>query len=846
MAVPNSTDNMNIIVSHSYSKENKGDAALLSVLLSDIKRGFENPHITVLTLEKTIPGETFEGVSIRPSFMYYARDYFEHKYLKILYAPLITVSTIVWACVYRITKWSIPLPRHIREVTDLYAHTDLIIPVGGGYILSGKGFVNTVRLFFVLHPFIVSLIIGKPTVLYTQSIGPFDNPLQEYFAKSVLRRLNGIIVRENISMSLMKKWGITKKVTQSVDSGFLFDSSIKKEIRNDLHVSNNQMLIGITVRSLFHDQRQLRYEKAVAGFADYAIEKYGAKIVFIPQVTNDLHLDDDRDSSQRVHDYMKQKDGATVVTERYDHQTIKALYSSLNFIVGTRFHSVIFALSSYVPAIAIGYGYKTQGIMNDLELDDWVLDILTVETNQLIELFDRLVPNEQEYINHLKAVLPPYKEKAKESIYFVKKIFEQSMKHIPKKNSFSKGNIRVSILVVSLTIIIYFVLTAWIKIEPKSNTYQSSINTVATTTKPVSTSTAGLGIVSPPQDTQLLPPPGVVIPSPVSPKEIGHGIGIANGSSLSKLSPEELKSQLDLMVDLGIEWVRFDIEWGLVQYNSPDKSDWKRYDALVTEIVKHDLKAVGIIIFTPEWARTPGCTGGAKCPPRDPAQFAKFAAQVAERYKKDGLHYWEIWNEQNNFNFWATKSDCVAFAELLKKTYPAIKQVNPNAVVITGGLAPGSTNDVNFSPVDFTNCIYKNGAQPYFDAFGFHPYSYPQTPAQVTGGAWAQMYKTTTNLRNIMIANGDQDKKIWITEYGAPTNGPDPKWFVSEANQVKMVTEAMNMYKTFPWVGPFFWYTLKDSGTKPDTNENFFGLVRNDGTLKPAYTTLKNFIANGL
>lgn len=102
-----------------------------------------------------------------------------------------------------------------------------------------------------------------------------------------------------------------------------------------------------------------------------------------------------------------------------------------------------------------------------------------------------------------------------------------------------------------------------------------------------------------------------------------------------------------------------------------------------------------------------------------------------------------------------------------------------------------------------------------------------------------------------MIANGDADKKIWITEYGAPTGGPGPSatvensetatntWHVDEPLQAKMLQEAVKLYKSYDWVGPFFWYSYKDAGTSQDSNENFFGLVRADGSHKPAYDTYK-------
>ena len=328
--------------------------------------------------------------------------------------------------------------------------------------------------------------------------------------------------------------------------------------------------------------------------------------------------------------------------------------------------------------------------------------------------------------------------------------------------------------------------------------------------------------------------------------DIGHAVGIAGGGSLSKFSAADLNAELDSMQKLGITWVRFDIEWGDVQYSSATSSNWTSYDNLVKAIVAHHMKALGIILFTPQWARTPGCTGGVECPPSDPSLYATFASEVAARYKGEGLHYWEIWNEPNNFNFWATKVDCDAYTALLKVTYPAIKAVDPDAVIVTGGLAPESTNDVSLSPTDFLSCVYNDGGKNYFDAVGDHPYTYPNFPSSDGTGAWNQMSVTVPSLRSIMVANGDSAKKIWFTEFGTPTDGPDSHWYVSEAQQAAMVTDTFNLYKSYSWAGPLFWYTFKDSGSTTDTNENFFGLIRFDNSLKPAYTVLQKIISAGL
>lgn len=89
----------------------------------------------------------------------------------------------------------------------------------------------------------------------------------------------------------------------------------------------------------------------------------------------------------------------------YDCRDLKCLYSYCDYIVGTRFHSVIFSLASGVPALAISYvGNKSVGIMSDMGLSDYVLHIDSVSAEELKAKFASLVQNKEE----VKAKLNTY------------------------------------------------------------------------------------------------------------------------------------------------------------------------------------------------------------------------------------------------------------------------------------------------------------------------------------------------------------------------------------------------------------------------------------------------------
>lgn len=318
-------------------------------------------------------------------------------------------------------------------------------------------------------------------------------------------------------------------------------------------------------------------------------------------------------------------------------------------------------------------------------------------------------------------------------------------------------------------------------------------------------------------------------------------MGLSVGNAFPYLSDAQLNSYLDDIASLGVTWLRFDISWNDVQYENADIYDWTPSDRVVTAARARGLKLLPILLYTPAWARDPSCPRKEHCAPVDQKLFAEFAARAAERYARQGVHHWEIWNEPN-VGAWQPRNNLEGYAEMLVLTSRAIKAANPSAIIVTGGLAPAETRGTDISPLDFLEGLYARGAGKHFDAVGHHPYTYPVTATHIESwNAWLQMAKTQRSLRSIMTANGDGGKKIWSTEYGAPTGGPE---HVSEELQALILSDALKVHATQPWSGPFFWYSYIDAGSTTETNENFFGLRRFDNSKKPSYEKLKDLLAS--
>ncbi len=316
-------------------------------------------------------------------------------------------------------------------------------------------------------------------------------------------------------------------------------------------------------------------------------------------------------------------------------------------------------------------------------------------------------------------------------------------------------------------------------------------------------------------------------------------VGMADPDLLGE-SASTQAAQLAGMKAIGISEIRLDADWDWVQYGGENSFDWAQLDQAVASVRAARMSLDLIVDGCPPWAAVSGTEGDPSPQPASSARYAHWAAEVAARYGPRGVGTFEIWNEPNNVAFWQPAPNPAAYTADLIAAYQAIKDVDPPAFVLSGGLAPESNDGTNISPVTFLQRIYAYGARGHFDGVGYHPYSYPALPKTYDSwSGWSQMDQTSPSIRSVMAANGDRGKRIYITEVGAPSGGPQG---VGQRSQATEFTQAIEAAKTTSWIGGIYLYTWQDDGTDTRNTEDWFGLVTAAGVHKPAYAAVKNAI----
>lgn len=337
-------------------------------------------------------------------------------------------------------------------------------------------------------------------------------------------------------------------------------------------------------------------------------------------------------------------------------------------------------------------------------------------------------------------------------------------------------------------------------------------------------------------------------------------------------NPNITDRDMTLVSEMGFGWVKQSVAWRDVE-NHFEKGayDWYRLDQVILPAVEsHDLKLIVRLDRPPAWSfMEEEGLGGDNGPPIDYQEFGNFCHTIADRYK-GRIDAYQVWNEPNLHREWWEKTPNPAdYTRLLATCYEGIKSADPNAIVVSAGLAPTATNDATAMPdEDFLRGMYEAGADQYFDVLGLNAPGYAAPPEldpalavskpSTYGGFRVYAFRHVEDMRRIMLEYGDGASQIallemgWITDdpAGTPVNGTletlhnSYAWFAVDAEtQADYLARAYEYAACHwsPWIGLMTTVYISDEAWTAEGDEQWWwSIVLPDGTKRPAYNALKN------
>lgn len=349
--------------------------------------------------------------------------------------PHYTIMSLLYLfkCVYIniFKRFNVHIPISKNSRLFDYDDSDIVVNSGGDHLSAESG-IGTLGTFINIS---YAILLGKPVVLYGDSLGYFKNPVLNYIAKFVFNRTNLILVREELSKKYLDNNNITMpKIYVTADPAFLLNVVPQSRIFEILSKEGingiKKPLIGINPSGLISRFREEEGQKAeqdftniIASVIDNLVENLNATIIMIPHVYTGN--DDDRIAINRIFRKVKNKSNVKIIKNEYTPQELKGIIGECDLFIGARMHATIASTSMLIPTVGIAYSHKMHGIIGEmLGQEKYVLDIKELDYESLISTTNDAWENREEIKKELEIKIPMVKERAMLNGKLVKELLD--------------------------------------------------------------------------------------------------------------------------------------------------------------------------------------------------------------------------------------------------------------------------------------------------------------------------------------------------------------------------------------------------------------------------------------
>lgn len=370
---------------------NTGDAAILAGTDAMLRMAFgPDTEICVHDMSEA-PARYYPSLAFRGLMYDRVRQACRERYRRWLIAFAVLAAARLSRTGLRVATTRM-LPGKVREVLADYARADLIVSAGGTYL------VPHYRLTPKLFELLLALALGKPLVLFTQSLGPFEGRSRSLL-RYVLRGAVLILLRDELSRRHLVELGISPtRIGVCADAAFaLCPPDIAWRARP--LADERSARIGISVRDWPHFRggdtatRMERYIAAMAGLTCRLAGRRNCEITFIStcQGVPEYWTDDSRTAERIVARLPDDVRARVAVDKRFRRpEEMVDRMAEFDVFVATRMHAAILALCAGTPVVPIAYEFKTIELFRRLGFDDRIPDIESLTEDELWDSFERM------------------------------------------------------------------------------------------------------------------------------------------------------------------------------------------------------------------------------------------------------------------------------------------------------------------------------------------------------------------------------------------------------------------------------------------------------------------------
>ncbi len=296
-----------VVISGYYGYNNLGDEAILKGIISAFKQiKIKTPEIVVLSSSPQFTAETYNVKAIKCTNLY--------------------------------------------QIINNIKKSDLFISGGGSLIQDITGWKS---IPYYLGLILLAQLMNKKTVIYAQGIGPVNNNYYKKLISWTLNRCQLVSVRDRRSFDLLIKMGVNeKKIKETVDPVFSIDIEQIKKRKIEINKNKTKPVLGVSIRPWGKNN----YLEKLAQMINYIIKFASTEVLILP-----LYYSQDYQISKKLETLIDTE--CKIISEQNNPLDMIKIFSQVDFLIGVRLHSLIFAALNRTPFVGISYDPKTDSFL---------------------------------------------------------------------------------------------------------------------------------------------------------------------------------------------------------------------------------------------------------------------------------------------------------------------------------------------------------------------------------------------------------------------------------------------------------------------------------------------------
>lgn len=412
---------MNILIKDNWAL-NLGDIAIAEAMISQMKSAFPDCKITLESSHPETAKKYFKDIKIIPrlfdvSCVKHAKKIYSFEFVRknipFLIKTFFTILSSYLQIALRKTRQKTLQTKN--PTLKAYQDADLILSAGGDFI--------TEEYAFFLRFYEISLIkkLGKPIILYAQSIGPFRKR-NIGIASKYLNKVDAILARDKTTFDLLKSYNIKAPIFQTADAVILLEAKDNEKVREAIRKYQlDKNSVGFVVRDIkYTDIDKDDYEEYISGMKKLIkhIEKKGLRPIFIAPNPEDLKAE--KMMNEKYNLNLK-----IIKTEDFAPGEIKEIFSKMKIIASARLHPTIIAATAGTPVIGIGKEFKMKNFLDLAGLEKYYLEMIPFEFEKAKILIDEILDDYSTTEEVFEKSVEGMAGLSEKNVVCVKEIFEK-------------------------------------------------------------------------------------------------------------------------------------------------------------------------------------------------------------------------------------------------------------------------------------------------------------------------------------------------------------------------------------------------------------------------------------